>query len=142
VFEAVDDAEPARSVPRLRACYGHGRLMRIRHAACACLVSAAMSCASPHGPARVPADVPPALDASVAAYRYRVRATPGAAELEVDVDVPRGAPAAPWRPDPHLSPYLRDVSYASRSQGEFVAVQDTSEGFLVPACAARAKRTR
>jgi hypothetical protein len=111
--------------------------MRIRHAACACLVSAAMSCASPHPlPPRVPAEVPPALDASVASYRYRVRATPEAAELDVDVDVPRGAPAASWNPDPHLLPYIRDVSFAARSPSEFEPVRDSCDGFCVPACAA------
>jgi hypothetical protein len=95
-----------------------------------------MSCASLHAPARVPEDVPPALDAGVASYRFRVRATPGADELYVDVDVPRGAPAAVWKPDPHLVPYVRDVSYAARSQLEFETVQDSWDGFRVPACAA------
>ncbi len=79
-----------------------------------------------------PADAPAGND-----HRFRVAASPGATELCVEVDLPRGA-AAPhtWAIEDVMQPYLRDLAFAG--DGVFRAVPAVAGGWLVPACAGSA----
>jgi hypothetical protein len=96
------------------------------------------------GPALVPSSPPlcawqagPAEPPSGNEHRYRVVASPGATELCVEVDLPRGAAAAhSWAIEDVMQPYLRDLAFAG--DGVFRAVPAVSGGWLVPACAGSA----
>jgi hypothetical protein len=89
------------------------------------------ACARPETPPRCAWNAP-AAEPSVT-YRYRASAGPGAAELCVEVDVPR-APQNTWGLEAPLERFVRDVALAN--DGAALPAREGSGGWIVPACTA------
>lgn len=106
--------------------------MRPSRAAIASLL-AVIGCAAPPSASR-PATI---AETSPASYRYHVTATPGAAQLRVEVEMPAGAAeGATWVADRTVQRFVRDVEL--ERGGARLPVPAAPHGWRLPGCGAGA----
>src|SRR6185503_4303881 len=78
--------------------------------------------------------------AGAAPYRYQANAGPGAAELCVEVSLPRGTTRL--RALPRITPFIRDVEVAYGTSGAWTVSSTDASGWALSGCAAAGCRAR